>query len=414
MICPNCGNETNGKFCPRCGTKMPEAAPAEPIFSSAPNPAVNQVPPAAPQAPAQGYIPNPGYAPNPQAGFAPEPQAGFAPNPQTGFAPNPQTGFAPEPQPAVPNQGYANVPGYVPAQGYNPGQPVNTGYANPAMVDPGNSPARMAIRKLASSPLYLLAAMLFTAGLVLSAIPYVKQLITFFQYFDYYRSDSDAWTTVCTVIGTVLVMLILGIALWGLFFAAIRKNPVQMRTGSLTTIKVFLVLGLIAMILGLLALIALTVYAAAIADRESLNEIRQKFLELLRQYNYTFEETDSMSFKTLLTICGAIGAVVFLVVVIYFAKLIKTVNTVKRVIRIGHPDDRVSPFAALICILCGLFDVYPAISYLTKGGDQMLSGLSMLCSAVCLLCFGILIFQYRGKMRQLGVYRGVSTPNPNR
>ena len=302
----------------------------------------------------------------------------------------------------------------MPAQGCNPGQPVNTGYANPAMVDPGNSPARMAIRKLASSPLYLLAAMLFTAGLVLSAIPYAKQLITFFQYFDYYRSDSDAWTTVCTVIGTVLVMLILGIALWGLFFAAIRKNPVQMRTGSLTTIKVFLVLGLIAMILGLLALIALTVYAAAIADRESLNEIRQKFLELLRQYNYTFEETDSMSFKTLLTICGAICAVVFLVVVIYFAKLIKTVNTVKRVIRIGHPDDRVSPFAALICILCGLFDVYPAISYLTKGGDQMLSGLSMLCSAVCLLCFGILIFQYRGKMRQLGVYRGVSTPNPNR
>ena len=406
MICPNCGNETNGKFCPRCGTKMPEAAPAEPIFSSAPNPAVNQVPPAAPQAPAQGYIPNPGYAPNPQAGFAPDPQ--------TGFAPNPQAGFAPEPQPAVPNQGYANVPGYVPAQGYNPGQPVNTGYANPAMVDPGNSPARMAIRKLASSPLYLLAAMLFTAGLVLSAIPYVKQLITFFQYFDYYRSDSDAWATVCTVIGTVLVMLILGIALWGLFFAAIRKNPVQMRTGSLTTIKVFLVLGLIAMILGLLALIALTVYAAAIADGESLNEIRQKFLELLRQYNYTFEETDSMSFKTLLIICGAIGAVVFLVVVIYFAKLIKTVNTVERVIRIGHPDDRVSPFAALICILCGLFDIYPAISYLTKGGDQMLSGLSMLCSAACLLCFGILIFQYRGKMRQLGVYRGVSTPNPNR
>ena len=111
---------------------------------------------------------------------------------------------------------------------------------------------------------------------------------------------------------------------------------------------------------------------------------------------------------------GCVGCVSLLLVTIFFGKLIKTVNTVKRVIRIGHPDDRVSPFAAVLCILIGLTDIYAGVTTLLGGSDQLLNGIAMLCSALCLLFFGILIFQYRGRMRRLGVYRGVSTPNPNR
>lgn len=441
MICPNCGKETSGKFCPHCGTRMPEAAPLDPIVPPLPespvipSPSVvmqtqapvmeqsfpsqddfpetqaldpemlNQARPAAPVTP-QGQRPQ---AQNsvPAFGYAPQGQPGFGANPQPG---NSQS----RPQNSLPNQSYANVPGYVPAQGSNPVQAGGSGAVNPNLVDPGNSPARALIRKLASSPLYLLTVILFTAALVLSAIPYVKQLILFVEYYDYYRSDPSAWSTVGSYVGSVLVELLMGIALWSIFFAALRRNPVRMRTGGLSAVKLYLIIGMVVLILGLIAIAGLTVYVAAVADGSALNQIQEKFLELLRQYNYTYQETAELSFQTLLIVLGCSVFLGLLIAVIFFGKLIKTINTVKRVIRIGYPDDRVSPFAGVLCILMGLAEIAAGVSTLLRDSQQLLQGVAVLCSALCLIFFGVLIFQYRGKMRALGVYRGVSTPNPNR
>lgn len=417
MICPNCGQESNGKFCPRCGTmmSMPESTAAETtVLSDASNP-FRQTPPTAPEAPAAPQAPVQGYAPN--TGYPNQPQQPTVPNrpaPQPGYA-APQAAYAAQqaaPQPGVSAQSYAGGPGYVPAQGYNPGQPANTGYANPALVDPGNSPARIAVRKIASSPLYLLAALLFTASLVFSAIPYVKQFITFFQYFDYYRNDSEALSTVIGMAIGILVVLIMALALWSIYFAAIRKNPVRMRTGGMTTIKVFLIIALIFMILGLIGLVGVTIFMAVAADSEFFDEANKAFLDFLKQYNYTFEETGSLDFKTLLIITGAAAFVVCLIATIFIGKLIKTINTVKRVIRIGHPDDRVSPFAAVLCILSAIGSIFSGVNYITQGKEMLLPGVSYLCGAICIFLFGVMIFQFRGRMRQLGVYHGVTTSQP--
>ena len=93
--------------------------------------------------------------------------------------------------------------------------------------------------------------------------------------------------------------------------------------------------------------------------------------------------------------------------IIYFAKLIKTINTVKRVLRTGSPDDRVSPFAAVIGILCFLAMLWPGLSRILEGGtENILSGASALLSAFAALFFSILIFRFRSGMRALGVYKG--------
>lgn len=417
MICPNCGKETGGKFCPHCGTRMPEAAPSEPIVPPLPDPAASaQEPELSQNFGAQAERPKT-QTPEPGAWNPPAPQGqpGQQPPaaaPAYGYALQAQPGFGANSRPAnpQPGQAYAGGPGYVPAQGGNPQQ----GYAAPAQLDPGNSPARMLIRKLASSPLYLLAVICFTAGLVISAIPYVQQLVTFFRYFDYYRSDSGAWATVVGYVLSILVELLLGVALWSVFFAALRRHPVQMRTGGLSALKLYLIVGMVLLILALLAVAGLTVYVAAAADRSVLEEIHARFLELLRQYNYTYEETAGLPFRSMLIVTGCSIFLGILISVIFFGKLIKTINTVKRVVRIGYPDDRVSPFAGVLCILIGLADILAGVAALVGKGNQLLEGVAILCSALCLIFFGVLIFQYRGKMRALGVYRGVSTPNPNR
>ena len=389
MICPNCGKETGGKFCPHCGTRMFAAestVPETTVFSDARN-AFRQTPPAASEAPAAPETPD-------------MPQA-----PAQGSAANPV--YANPKQPSAPNRPAPQLG--VSAQGYNPGQPANTGDANRTPVDPGNSPARMAVRRIASSRTYLLSALLFTASLVFSAIFCVKQFVTFFQYYDYYRNNGEALTMLIGMAISLTVVLIMALALWRIFFAAIRKNPIQMRTGGLTTIKVFLAIALVCMILCLIALVALAVFIIVAADKAFLDRANDSLLEFLRQYNYTFEETDSMDFKKLLILLSAVSFAVLLIVTVYIGKLIKTVNTVKRVIRIGYPDDRVSPFAAVMCLLSGIGGIFSGISNMIQGKDMLLTGISFICSAVCIFLFGVLIFRFRGKMRMLGVYHGVST-----
>ncbi len=57
MICPNCGKEVNGKFCPSCGAKMPAPEAAAPVAPAAPiAPVQNPQPTAYAPQPAPSYV----------------------------------------------------------------------------------------------------------------------------------------------------------------------------------------------------------------------------------------------------------------------------------------------------------------------------------------------------------------------
>lgn len=413
MICPNCGKETVGKFCPACGTKLvaePVAAAAaavneavqdwnkpEPVAPAAPEPVAEPVRPAAPQAP------NPAYAPQtPNQGYAPN-QA-YAPN--QGYAPNP--GYAPN-QAYAPNQGQP-ASGFVAGQGYNPGVQNVGGYRAPAGAV-GQTSASQFVRKLATSPLFILGALLMTLAFGLSAYFNVRTTIYAFDMLDRYSDKTQVITTIVTAIATVVVGLIAVIAVWSIVASAANKATQKMSTGGLTTFKVFAVFGLIGcclLFVGSAVLLVLYLVNNDVSD--IANQVLSGIHSYLDQYDVDVMDLLDVDVKTYIIILFGIALAVALFGIIYFSKLIKTLNTGKRVINTGIPDDRVSIFVGVVSILAFAGNVYNAVQYFRfseYGVDYILMGCNYALSALGVLCLAFVLFKFRSGMRAMGSYKGV-------
>ena len=242
MICPNCGKETAGKFCPYCGTAMHTENPAVPSGASTP---WKQNAPAAPQAPAQ--TPAPAISPAPGQ---------------------------------TPPQSYAPAPGYTPQQGYDPAPQAEGVYMPQSPL--GDTPARQLIRRLATSPAYVIAALAFTIQFVLFVIRGVNLIPVYLDSLKYYRGDSIIALISFSLNG--LVSLILLIALWVNFGSAANKRNAQMCTGGLTTFKVFSVLSVIVFALLIVALVILTVVLLIAGQNgDHFPEISRIFRDMLAQ-----------------------------------------------------------------------------------------------------------------------------------
>ena len=395
MICPNCGRETSGKFCPACGTKLAvdpaPAAPAAaaPAYSAAP--AGNPEPVASPNPawqPNSSYQPNPGY-----------PQ-------QPGYQPNPGYG-----QQGAYNPGYAN-PGYVPSQGFNPGQQVVGGYQGVPAGAIGQTPASQCIRKLASSPVFLLAALFTTLAFGLTAYINVKSLISYFDWFDYYKGtsyESQLISAIATAISSMVLKLLYVLTLWVTFASAVNRNRERVSTAALTAYKVAAVLGLIGSIL-IFAVTAVVLVMFLASDEISsfMKEVVNTLSRLVSQAGYEFPDFGIDDLKTY--ICVFLGALVFIVLLLmlFLAKIIKSLNTGKRVIATGIPDDRVSVFVGVVALLGAAGNVYNGIRFIGLGGTgNVLGGVSFLLDAAATLFFAILLFQFRSGMRALGARNGI-------
>ena len=214
MICPNCGRASAGKFCPGCGTKLNTAQPAS-TPGSAPNQNRNDMA-------NQGYD-NSGYSSNQgctNAGYAQNQSynPGYAQNQSyhSGYAPG-RNAYNP------PNQGAYG--GFVPNQGFNPGQQVVGGYQDLSAEAAGQSPGAQLLRKHASSPLILIAAILVT--LYAGAISYlcgseILRLADFFDLFEYLdafeKISSIADLVVCAV--QIILAIWMTVSTWILFASA--------------------------------------------------------------------------------------------------------------------------------------------------------------------------------------------------
>ncbi len=444
MICPNCGMETDGKFCPSCGTRMPvaeEPVPAgvdeavkqaETAASAAaaaiaaetvrPDPSLDR------PAPAQGSSSYPGQSPNP-AYTTPKPdysrqaapaQPAQAYNPYPGQAPNP--GYA-APNPGYSNQGYPNQPqgynpypnqaaGYVPAQGYNPGVQNVGGYRVPTQAEIGRSPASQLLRRLGSSGAFLVGVILSTVNFLLSLIGSGRSILAYVNMMDYYRGTDyeiqlagSIAMMVCSILASAVVVLLL----WLIFGAAANKRSPKMGTGALTTFKVFFIIGLVGVCFVLLAWVIFGVLFLILSDNRDAAAFLQGLNGMLAQFG-TQLPMGALSEKLLFAVLFCALTLVLVFFIIFIAKLLKTINTAKRVVRTGRPDDRVSPFAAVLIILGALFTLLGAVGMIASfGGGGLISGVSALLSAAASICFAAVIFKFRSGMRRLGVYRGVMT-----
>ena len=448
MICPNCGMETSGKFCPSCGTKMPAPEPpvppeadeavkqAEIVASAAsaaiaaetvrPDPSLDR------PAPAQGYSPYPGKNPN-SAYAAPRPEypnqsAPAQPTAAPGYQPFPNRAPNPgytAPNPGYPNQGYPNQPqgynpfggqtpsqGYVPAQGYNPGVQNVGGYRVPTQAEIGKSPASQLLRRLGSSGAFLVGVILSTVNFLLSLFGNGRSILAYVNMMDYYRGtdyEIQLAGSIAMMIFSILASALGVLLLWLIFGAAANKRSPKMDTGALTTFKVFFIIGLVGVCLLLTAWVIFGVLFLILGDNRDASEFLQGLNGMLAQFG-TQLPMGALSEKILFAVLFCALTLVLVFAILYFAKLIKTINTAKRVVQTGRPDDRVSPFAAVLIILGAVFTLFGAVSMIASfGGGGLISGVSALLSAAASICFAVVIFKFRSGMRRLGVYRGVMT-----
>lgn len=456
MICPNCGMETNGKFCPSCGTKMPAPEPpvppeadeavkqAEIVASAAsaaiaaetvrPDPSLDRPAPAQGSSSYPGQSPNPAYAaprpeyPNQSAPAQPTAAPGYQPFPNR--APNP--GYA-APNPSYPNQGYApnqaypNQPqgynpfggqtpsqGYVPAQGYNPGVQNVGGYRVPTQAEIGKSPASQLLRRLGSSGAFLTAVILSTVTFLinlLSGIASIAQLGRILPYYSASDYGIAVYFNLGSIIGSLISSALSVLLLWLIVGAAANKRSPRMGTGALTTIKVFYIIGLVGICIGLAFTVIFGLVAVLSENAGELSyEMASYFNSLLRQYGVAFALPQFSDQLFIYVFFGGL-AIALIFGIIFTAKVLKTINTAKRVVNTGRPDDRVSPFLAVLIILGAVFSICGAVSQLLRGASvaELLFAVSGLISAAASICFAVVIFKFRSGMRRLGVYRGVMT-----
>lgn len=392
MICPNCGRETAGKFCPFCGSKLaaePEV-PQQPASVSAqpqePAPIYTQ-----PQEPAPVYtqpqVPTPAYT-QPQ-----EPAPAYT---------QPQEPYPVYSQP----QNREDVTREPPMAGrVFPGVPVGDGAV-------GRSQASQLLRKLASSPIFLLAALLFTLSVLFPGYLNVKNLLENIRVLSSGSGSLkvDVLANVIGGAGIVLLNLLTVLGLWAVFFSADRKSREQMGTGGLSILSAVTAVTL--MVLSLLAglTVMLLVQNNASDNYSSLFRKTVYWInDTLHELGVVFPNMDVSPLGYRNILLGAVLAALLLAIV-YYGRTLRSIGTAKHVIRTGGADDRVSVFVALVTALLAVFSVYRAVRYFTKGNETLeatLMGISLCLSAVAGLSFAVLLFRFRSGMRKLGVRRGI-------
>lgn len=128
---------------------------------------------------------------------------------------------------------------------------------------------------------------------------------------------------------------------------------------------------------------------------------------------------DGSTVVVILVLAMILVLAIFALVVIYYVKVIKSLNAVKSVAAFGYPNPYASRYVGVLCFIGG---VGTGISVVVKLIQQMVGFrfmtagflfgiLSTVCSATALICFGVLIFKYRSTMQQL-TYQQVPVQPP--
>lgn len=251
-----------------------------------------------------------------------------------------------------------------------------------------SNPVLNVVKNIAASPLFLVAAIAFslqilatilssaTAGALLEGAIY--ELLSEFGGMDFYElyeimetisRIGSAPFVICTIIGLIPSMLICA-GLWMTYGAGVSRASDSMKTSGLTMIKVITIIELVwsCVVLGVVdILLIITIIAAASV------EYMAGALVALCVFAFII-----------------INAVVALNIV-YYAKIVKSINTVKGTILTGRPSNALSGFVAVWSFIMAGFLIFSLIT------NFFVSALSM----TAFICFGILIFKYKKEMSKL-------------
>ena len=256
-------------------------------------------------------------------------------------------------------------------------------------------PVLNVVKKLASSPLFLVAVIAYSAQILFSIVNsagtgakvemFLYQLLDrlggnvpyeFYDIVDGISRIGDIPYVLGTIIGLIPSFLICA-GLWMTFASAKSRMFDGMKTSGLTMIKVLTILQLIGSCIAVAA-IELLLFVAVIGIAAT--------------------EYAPGAAIAILVLLVLVVAASYTLQIVYFAKIIKSLNAAKNTILTGVPTAKASRFVAVWAFI----SAFGALFSLTS------SFLSSAATITSLICFGILIYKYNSSMRMIPV----PTPAP--
>ena len=414
MYCPNCGTESEAgaAFCHECGARLsaetPETEKAA-VTNAEEQPAEQPVEQHAEQ-PAEQHTGQPE-----QQEEKPEQPAAEQPAGQT-----------------------AEQPGY--AAPVNPGAaPSYTG----APVRPNaGSPAVSMLKGCASSGPFIAGTAAFTvsflctvASIVMAWISGVGNMIS--QYaaqldgkfastfssllgssFSFSKLINDlidmigGYQVIDKVMSSVYISRLLGcvpalltaLGLWLIFAASHGKDPDRMDNSGFVIIKTIWILKLIAVILTFVILIGACIVGIVFVPKlgELITNASSEVTSILSQFSISAENVGSTASGVILAVLIAtlaLIAICALFVILYTALVLKSVNTANKTAKTGVLYKKASAFVAVILFLGVAGSISTVFMQLLS--LQILPLLITVSALAANVCFGVTIFKFNGKFREI-------------
>lgn len=279
------------------------------------------------------------------------------------------------------------------------------------------------LRKMVCSSKFLAAVIALTASVVLSVLagfmpvpsfdsilaaePELQQAMALLeeelmQQLGITMSDVMSELSSRTTVSVSLLPILYSVFLWIMYATAKDPNRDQMNTTGLSVIKVFQTIGLVFTCIG--AAFSLLIFVIMLALP---GEFMEPDLDIV---------VKSMSIFALI-----VFGIIFGVSITYQALMVRSITAMRDTAKTGVLIDKVSGFAAVLTIVGGCLSALSVVSSLGftvsigyVGG--MFGTLSSGCSAAASILFGLLMLDYRKKVKELIAYgqrpwpAGGSTP----
>ena len=268
---------------------------------------------------------------------------------------------------------------------------------NPVYGEPmlSSNPTLNVIKKLGSSPLFLTAAILYSASMLLSLVFSFSGSMMQSYLYDFLANTGMDYDAIYTIINSAgessgfSSILSAGpgilpcIAMWMVYATCRDKRTGNISTAGLTIFKVIAIISLVVFCI----VEAMIVLFGIIGMAGGLS------------YEYSYDSYGvSGGLIAIFGILMIIAAGIFVLMIIFYASLVKTINRIKVCAVTGMPDQRVSQFLIVMLWISGVSSCFVGLGSLFRAP---LLGLGTLASAVCEILIAVLLSKLRKEMTAL-------------
>ncbi len=245
------------------------------------------------------------------------------------------------------------------------------------------TPAIKMLKKLASSPMFLIATIIYTLSFIAGVIVILGSVgAAFSNSYGMYNEAALASGLLVSLIAYAPTILTL-IGLWMTFGSGVSRSNRGISTAGFTLLKVSAVINLV--LICIAAGILLIGFIAGIFAAYAVNEMVPILFGFL------------------------IFAGIMTLVILYFAGIVRSINAAKRTIETGRPHPYASAYVAVMSfIAAALMIIGLAATAIAAGlGGGMFSAIALvlvivgIVSVTMITLFGILILVYNSKMRNI-------------